>query len=198
MMESVPAFLVAGRVTGSRGNVGVCARGSGDSISRRGFGSLLVGGALVLGNSVELLAREKPKIDLDSALLPIVRVQESCRDLIDGINDGTYEGSYAEITGIIGTIQRGNDLKENLKQVSLHAKPRDASSVMEHGRSALEYLSSPATYFNPADLKNKPTATYTNFVVGALGAVQTELGEVLKNVPSEAVSRAREALNGDI
>mmetsp|Transcript_925 Transcript_925/g.2357 ORF Transcript_925/g.2357 Transcript_925/m.2357 type:complete len:170 (-) Transcript_925:2017-2526(-) len=151
MMERVPGFLAAGSVSGSKGSVRVCARSSGERISRRAVGSLLVGSVLLLGNPVELLAREKPKKDLDSTLLPIVRVQESCRDLIDGINDGTYEGSYAEITGLIGTIQRGNDLKDNLKQLSLHAKPRDASFVMEHGRSALEYLASvcPSSHHHP-------------------------------------------------
>lgn len=115
-------------------------------VSRRVFGMdflvPLVGGLAVSFLPVGVEAREKPSKPLEIALVPIVRVQESCVQLRDGINDGTNGQTYRELKNIVTTIIKGNQLKENVKQASLYVAPNRAQEVLEHGKNANEYLAS--------------------------------------------------------
>ena len=166
-----------------------CQRPPSSSLSRRAFLPLLCLLPIALAPAAAN-ARRKPSKPLVSALIPLVRVRDSLPDLANGLE----QGSYGDVRQVMKTMLTGNRLGENVEEASLYVEGDESEEVIRHGKEAMEYLDQVVMYFDPMEVKKKPTRVYMDFVRKALDAAREELDKALVYFPSKEVEYARQQL----
>lgn len=97
------------------------------------------------------------------------------------------------------TLIIGNKLDENLRDASLWIQDEKSEmEVMTRGREAIEYLDQVVMYFDPMQIKSKPSSEYLQFVGKAINAARGQLDEALKYFEPGELQKARVQLTADV